>query len=743
MVVWTSNSTNRGWPRDTEWTKSIFRAFMVGSAVKVAIYDGILESHLALSLERALVRRGHDVYNTGRIGSGFTFPSDVETIRRLNNALDQVLDFSPDVILVFRPASMPFSLLKRARASKAILMAWFSDDPVLWNLSYGPVVDFYDVVLHCGNSQVLRFYEKQHGRPTGINFPFWTDNASFPYVYGQNPADSEAMFLGNVRGQVRRQRYLDLAELVSDVKIYGGVDEDTHKIWGGYLDSDAEVADAASRSLIGLNIPQFFSDHEGMPTWFEGLGALTFFQYPSRVIQYAAMGLPIISMVPDSKYLETFPEILCARDPAELDRTIRLLVDETDLIDLSRRTHERFRQNYSSDARVLALEALVEHDVDWRSMDVEARTSLYMEYPVQPDTASTHNFALADSGAGITPMSLRERLKVHLSDVPKAERPLRIAVAGTGWSHELSDVSITVRALRHIGHHVVELNPFRKPECFDDYSGDKATTCLNVGPVLEMEGEGPDIIILVGDWVAIRSMDARVLSKAGCILLHLASPAKSAGPSEQQKAALMNRTTVLDPAVALSFREQGFTDVSYLPKLVDRAFVAALLGVSTASNSPSDGVGFLASRPADLEFYESFVSSLGANSASTYALHEESGGKDSLAKVARICRSGKVVTFPESRSKRSSVNPMLGYALVSGSLPITIRRAASPLPEVSEQYFVSVNDENEALEKIRRVDSGAAWTHELIDRALHYGLGYFSAEEQLTRVLAEVMADRT
>ena len=97
------------------------------------------------------------------------------------------------------------------------------------------------------------------------------------------------------------------------------------------------------------------------------------------------------------------------------------------------------------------------------------------------------------------------------------------------------------------------------------------------------------------------------------------------------------------------------------------------------------------------------------------------------------------MTFPESRSKRSSVNPMLGYALASGSLPITLRRATGPVPESTEQYFVSVQDENEAHEKMSRVDSSEYWTRNLIMRAMDVGLGYFSAEEQLSRLLADTV----
>ena len=138
--------------------------------MRFGIYDGIVETHVASSLARAMRAAGHEVYNTGKIGHGFKFASSKQELHKLGAHLDRLLEWEPDVIFVFRPASLPYNLLRRAKSTGAKLVVWLSDDPVLWDLTYGPVLDEYDLVLHCGTERVLRFYEEQFGRPTGSTF---------------------------------------------------------------------------------------------------------------------------------------------------------------------------------------------------------------------------------------------------------------------------------------------------------------------------------------------------------------------------------------------------------------------------------------------------------------------------------------------------------------------------------------------------------------------------------------------
>lgn len=702
--------------------------------MRVAIFDGILETHVAQSLERSLLRRGHSVLNTGKIGTGFAFPQDAETLRYLNTELDRVLEFKPDVILVFRPASMPYSLLRRARRSGALLMAWFSDDPVLWKLSYGPVVDFYDIILHCGNSEVLRFYEREHGRPTGVNFPFWTDNVAFPYVYRANPTANEAMFLGNVRGAVRSQRYADLAGLKSKIQIFGHVDDDPARIWGGYADSNREVLDVASRSLIGLNIPQVFRDHVGSSTWFPGLDKLSFFQYPSRVIQYAAMGLPIVSMVPDFRHLASFPEISCVRDPQELDWQVRRHVNEVDLNELSLQTYRRFVRSYSADARVLALEALVAGDVQWRGLSAEDRTSLFLDFEADSHDEPLPVFTDVPDNSRVETSSVEDQLRAHLESIPSAQRTLRVAITGIGWTNETSDISTIVRGLERLGHDVEQLNPYRRPDLFSASQNGKTKFMLQADPYLGLGEPPPDIFVFVGDWVSIAPMDAALLRDGGCVLLHLASSVKTASLEEQRTAALMTYTATLDPGAPKEFHALGLSNVGHMPKLMDRSYVEALL----KEPFKPDAVGILATRSADLEAYKDVLAPFAGRDTKTFIALEGNSAIDALALLASACRAGTVLALPEPMKKNSAVSPLLAYGLIGGGLTVTIRRTLPAVAGPVEQYFVSVKNGEELKAKMPRLERGE-WAEGIRTQGQNYGLEFFSAEEQLDALLTTVL----
>lgn len=343
--------------------------------MRIALYDGILEQHVADSLERALLSRGHDVYSTGKITGGFQFKTGQSQLRDLEIEISDVIAFAPDWVFVFRPAALPYVLLDRLQRRGIRVAAWFSDDPVLFDLSYAPLLERYDLVLHCADERVLRFYEEQFGYPTGVNVPFWTDHEAFPRVWGYREPSSDVMFLGNVDDEIRRHRYFDLASLGADVTIYGRVGDDPHGLGGGYLDSDADVVDAGSRTRMAINIPQFFENHRGLRTWFPELGSLGFFEYPSRVVQYMAMGIPVATVVPGRPDFAAVPEMLVYADFEEASGGIRAAVEEADLTEISNRTAARFDRHFTAVSRVLMLEHLFE-SADWKTLDARER-SLY------------------------------------------------------------------------------------------------------------------------------------------------------------------------------------------------------------------------------------------------------------------------------------------------------------------------------------------------------------------------------
>jgi hypothetical protein len=608
--------------------------------MRLAIFDSIQEAHVAQSLERALVARGHEVLATGRIGSGFEFASSAAAVERLSHELDEVLAWRPDVILVFRPASLPPPLLERARRSPATLVAWFSDDPVLYQLSYGPVVDAYDLVLHCGGEAVLRFYEERHGRPTGVNFPFWTDTTAFPPVYGSREPETTAMFLGNVHNEVRRRRYLDLGRLRTPLRIHGLVGRDYHRLSGGYLDSDAEVVDAGSRVRVGINIPQYFADRAGLPTWFPGLDELGFFQFPSRVVQYAAMGVPIVSVAPSPADLDTFPEIVCVPSTDELDATIAGLLDGGQLDELSTRTHERFQRHFSAASRVLALEALLAGD-DWRSLDAGERARWFTRFD---------GSGAPSTDVRVAPPAPEAQLAAHLAAAPVAGSFLSVAVVASRWE-PASAAAVASRALTSLGHRVWGLTPdgLVTPDPLRDYAGS-----LDVDLLQTAVGELPDVLVLVGDSVVLSAAAADRLRSAGVRTVLHAVAERSCTARVSRLAALVDRVTVLDPDAVDAFRDAGFASVVHVPHLVDRDYLRML-----ASTPASPGrVGVLGAPD--------------AVDALTDGLADASG-TGSLEELAAVARSSLVALAPAGPGQ--PLTELTAFGLAGGSLCVAPRDA--------------------------------------------------------------------
>lgn len=412
--------------------------------MRVVVYDGILETHVADSLAWAMRSRGHEVLNTGRFGSGFEFPTNEDALQTIRQWVDAAIEFEPDLVIVMRPASLPPAEFARIRMHVPHMYAWFCDDPVLFGLSYEPVVELYDVVLHCGTDRVLGFYEEQFGRPTGVNFPFWTSKEFFPHVYRDYEAESELLFLGNARGALRRQRYHDLTKLRHSIRIHGRTGTDFRGMNGGYLDSDAEVVEAGATALAAINIPQYFQDHRGLETWFDGLGELGHFQYPSRVIQYAAMGLPVFNVGVQIDDQRTFPELVAVASVADIDRVMTELSD-SELQALAAKTHLRFQRHFSAASRAMALEALV-GGAEWQGLSLEDRTDWFSGFdaasppPEEPRGDATSHAA--------PPRTNEPRAAISAC-------PLDVAVLHTGsaWDGASRTASL-VRELETMGHRI-------------------------------------------------------------------------------------------------------------------------------------------------------------------------------------------------------------------------------------------------------------------------------------------------
>lgn len=627
--------------------------------MRIALFDGLLETHVASSLERSLLRRGHDVLNTGKIGHGFLFETDPQRLESLRLHVQNVLDFAPDVILVFRPASLPPALLKLIKSSGAHLAVWLSDDPVLWDLSYRPIINEYDTIWHCGSERVLRHYDEEFGRAVGVNVPFWTDEVAFPYVYGSNSPESDLMFLGNVHDEVRRRRYFDMAGMRSSIRIHGNVGLDFRNLGAGYLDSDAEVVDAASRARLALNVPQYFKDHKGLPTWFDGLDELGTFQYPSRVIQYAAMGLPILSVTPDSDDYRTFPEITCVPEFSAVDDAAARLLVEQDLEALSRATHERFYRHYSADSRALALESIVTDD-SWRALSARERSEWFTRFVPEP-VPVTHD---ADT---VSPsITLRSQGTESQAETESPE-PQRVVIAGVGWTRPASAASVAARALRRLGHDVHTVTPFTHPEAYLKDPSKEHHSFIRPEVLFESLGDF-SALILVGTTYGVSASGRHHLSEHGTALIHHAVVQSANHPVTDKVLQRADAVSFTTRSTATTARSLGFGTVRHLPPLVDRDFVDLCEGESLRPVIRTVGT-----QRKGLSSYPDLIADLSDIGAETSFDDELSTDVRTLDDLRDLLANAVTVLSHDVSLPGTQADERFPFALATGSIVITPR----------------------------------------------------------------------
>lgn len=429
--------------------------------MKIVLFDGIQEMHVVNSLRRALEKRGHSVLSTGKLTSGFEFIKSTEDYSAVERSIQRIELTSPDLIVVFRPSALPFHYLRRLRRTGTKIFAWFSDDPVLWNYTYKQATNEYDMILHCGNSEVLGFYEDKFGRPTGVNFPFWTDTQEFPYVYETDETDKEIVFFGNVSDSIRRQRYYDLARLNQPLRIYGKSDPDYFGIGAEYLDFRHETLAMARKAKISINIPQLFSVRKDDPSWFEGLDRLGSFEIPSRVIQCAAMGIPVISVDPFEATPSAFQSAFNVESIEECNTLIERIDSQTILSNASDAGFEEFLRYFTAASRAMALEDLIIND-SWRSLGAIERSTWYRSFDALghrqiDDFRFKHD---RDIDSSFTKNRASVTLRTPDFQVARTNH-CHVTLVGERWQDSFSNASVFARAISTSNTEVSKFDLFR------------------------------------------------------------------------------------------------------------------------------------------------------------------------------------------------------------------------------------------------------------------------------------------
>jgi hypothetical protein len=352
--------------------------------MKIALFDQINETHVCMALEDALKDLGHEVVATGAVWQGHRTASAAEDLERIDRALDRMIDAGCEALLNFRAASLSAVQLARLREAGVASAVWLPDDPVLYGITYGAIVDGYDYVLHCGAEPVLAFYDRRGHRP-GVAFPFWLDPERWRSAWSAERANNSILFLGNLHGPAKQGRYSQFASAGRRrLALYGKCPDDPAGMHRGQLYGVDAILAIAPKFIAGLNLPQRFSDYAGSPYNFPGLSRLGTFDLPSRVLQYAAMGLPVISMGKDANSRQFGHDLQAADIEEALAIAAWLHDDPGEAEALSGLGRYEVATHFSGRARAMLLVALFQRRIEPAGLTLTQRAHLYRNFQEYP-----------------------------------------------------------------------------------------------------------------------------------------------------------------------------------------------------------------------------------------------------------------------------------------------------------------------------------------------------------------------
>jgi polysaccharide pyruvyl transferase CsaB len=681
--------------------------------MRFVLFDEILEQHTVRSLSRALAARGHEVTATGPIWRGHLLPETRTEIMPISRHVSQIRKLRPDVLFNFRPSSLLPEMVNELKTAGIHTIAWLADDPVLYQVCYRHVVEAYNTPLHCGGVNVLSFYQKKHGR-AGFNFPFWTDDSEFRYSYNPARAEFDLVFLGNCDGKVRAKRYELLSSLPFSVRIYGKVKNDRYHLGAGYLETTKQVSDALGKARCAVSIPQDFADYEGTAYDFPELADLGHFELPSRVIQYAALGLPVVSLE-DNEPPRIFPELITCSNREELiAKAEGLLKDEARLRNLSAAVHARFRRSFSAEARAAFLESIVESPQNYMKLDIPERALCFASVMgEQSGRAAPTEKALnrpdrASAGAGFESLPTVETQRTNLRFTSfESPRKWRILEFGTEINGDTDVVACLRRALINLGHTVLHIDVRRHKDILlnppERVSG-FGPVVIDLRRVTSMVDRfRPQVIICMGGGLCFSPEDSRELKSRGILLLGITLSDPDVLETVIGHVGTFDFHTTNSTVALEKYREAGLGNTILFPFGIDSSYITTEVPPAPELGADVICLGHALNRPERQRMMESLAREFKVR---TYGLGWHLPGAEPVTgkRVIQASREGRIhINFANTLAQYTNVKVGVFESIGNGAVVCTQK-----FPEMEEFFsygkeIVGFGSEDELHARIREL----------------------------------------
>lgn len=541
------------------------------------VYGDLAEEHVVDSFCDALIQRGVEVIRLAALTRSHQFITNIDAQQQIQRNLESVIsEHKIDVMFNFRAAELNLRHLELLKSKGIFSLVWFPDDPLLYQICYRHIVDFYDIILHCGNTNVIQFYQERHEIQNGFCFPFWTSEKYFPYCYNKDIAEYDIGFLGNCHTVNRKGRYELIASLPFKKTFFGQPPQlgDYCGIWSGYIKNAHEIPRHLQKLKLGLSLPQFFSDAKDTIYSFPELDLFESFYFPSRIVQYASCGIPII--IKNSQYAQNiFSSILIYKSRAELiDVVQQLLAYPDQLAELSKAVNLDFQNYLSATSRVDMLLALIKNKTLY---SLEDRVNLWRNFPpsnLNNDFTFVRKVTVNEKS---DLLGVNEQKEVYKNNSFISEHVYKILFIGKYYFGKTDIVYRLRKSLENLGHNVFELNC----DLFDQVINNPEKLCGGFGPI-EIKLEKilpiinqfqPQIIVCCAGGYTFSNDDSLLLKRRGIILIGIALSDPDVFESEKIFAGRFDYHTTNAKLSIEQYKKHGLTNTIYFPFAIDQSFI--------------------------------------------------------------------------------------------------------------------------------------------------------------------------